>query len=257
MSELSRLTTTDFDAIDARVAVVPTGSTEQHGPALPLGTDAIIASDLAGAVADRPEVVLGPIIPIGVSPHHRHFGGTLWVTESTFRRYVEEVTRSLASHGIGRVILVNGHGGNVAALTRLGQRLRAEELAFAVTWNWWGAVNDQLEELFETPGGHACHGETSMLYAVDAETVRDDRLADAEAGAPPGCGCRIHGAEIGFDTIDFTPTGAVGRPTAGSPEAGERLHAACLAELNALVDWLVDRPSDVLFELARPLHPDE
>lgn len=257
MTELARLSTTDVTDESPLVALVPTGSTEQHGPALPLGTDTIVATHFAARAATRPEAVVTPPVPIGVSPHHRHFDGSLWVGEETFKRYVEELVRSLASHGITRVVLVNGHGGNVSALDRVGRRLRADRVAFAPTWNWWEAVDEELEAAFDVPGGHACHGETSMLMAIDEGLVDRDRLDAAAEGAPPGWGCEVHGADIGFDTVDFTPTGAVGDPTAADPAIGATLHAAAMEELEAFVDWLAARSDEALFEHARGLHPSE
>ena len=257
MTDLLELTTTDTANLPDKLALIPTGSTEQHGPALPLGTDTIVARSLAESVGEHPSVVVAPTIPIGVSPHHRHFSGTLWVSDSTFRRYVEEVARSLASHGLNRMIFVNGHGGNVGALQRVGQRLRGEGVAYAVCWNWWVATDELLDALFDTEGGHAGHGETSMMYAVDHAQVRDERLEEAEDGIPPGWGKQIHGAEVGFDTIDFTPTGAVGKPTEATEAAGEQIRAEAVTELEALVDWMLSRSEDDLFEHARPLHKDD
>ena len=255
MTELLELTTTDMDDSDASIALVPTGSTEQHGPALPLGTDTFVARDLAEAVGDHPAVLVGPTIPVGVRPHHRHFDGTLWVNAETFHDYVEEVVRSLASHGLERTIFVNGHGGNVNELQRVGQRLRGEGVAYAVCWNWWVATDELLDALFDTPGGHAGHGETSMMFEVDPDAVHDDRLDAAQEDIPPGWGKQVHGAEVGFDTIDFTPTGAVGEPTMATAAAGEQIHAEAVAELEALIEWLASLSADELYEHARPLHP--
>lgn len=254
---LATLTTTEADEATVDIALVPTGSTEQHGPALPLGTDTITATHFATVGAQEPRVIRTPSIPVGVSAHHRHFAGTLWVGEETFVQYVDEVVRSLASHGINRIIFVNGHGGNVNALSRVGQRLRGEETAYAITWNWWEAVADQLRETFETDGGHAGHGETSMLLAIDEEYVDRDRLDTAEDGAPDGWGKRRHGANLGLDTIDFTPTGAVGEPTAASTEIGESLKLAAEDELSALISWLGDSRLDELFDDTKPVHPDQ
>ena len=257
MDELARQTTTDVADADLSVAVVPTGSTEQHGPALPLGTDTYAATHFATVAAERDDTVRTPAIPVGVSPHHRHFDGTLWVGEETFRRYVEEVVRSFAADGIRRVVIVNGHGGNTNALERVARRVRADGVAAVVPWSWGAAIEDELADAFEDPGGHACHGETSLLWAIDEAHVRPDRLEAAAAGAPPGWGHTVHGGTLGLDTIDFTPTGAVGDPTAASVAVGEELLAAAEAELRACVDRLADAPLEDLVADAHPLHPGE
>jgi creatinine amidohydrolase len=236
-------TTTAREAIAAaEVALLPTGATEQHGPALPLSTDFRAAEAVAGAL-DRDDALLLPTVPVGVSEHHRQFDGTLWVTPETFEDYVGEVVASLADHGVRKVVFVNGHGGNVDALTRAARRLRQREVAYAAPWNWWSNLEGLTEELFGVEGiGHADAVETSMVYAVAADLVREDALAAAEAGAADSWGKRVHGAEVGFDTADFSESGAVGTPTAGTPEAGKRLFDRAVSELDALVDWLAGQP---------------
>lgn len=257
MDALMDRSTTDVAASDATVGLLPTGSTEQHGPALPLGTDTIVASDLAGAGGEHPAATVLPAIPVGVSAHHRHFDGSLWVGEETFKAYVEETVRGLASHGIRRVVLVNGHGGNVGALRRVGRRLRADEVAYAVTWNWWEAIDEFLDATFEAPGGHAGHAETSLVQAIEPDLVDTDRLAQAGEGVPPGWGKRVHGADVGLDTVDFTDTGAVGNPTAASPEIGAEMHQRAVDELVGLIEWLDDMDAVAMFDRARDLHPGE
>lgn len=257
MTDFAALTTTDVSESSIEVAIVPTGSTEQHGPALPLGTDTYAADHFADIGATVDGVIRTPPVPVGVSSHHRHFDGSLWVDEDTFVTYVEQIARSLASHDLNRIVFVNGHGGNVNALKRVGQRLRGEGIAYAICWNWWDAVSDQLEAHFEGQGGHAGQGETSMMLAIDSGLVHRDRLAAAGAGAPLHWGESRHGADVGLDTIDFTPTGAVGDPEAASQAIGDELEAAATEELHALLDWLRDVPSEELFEHTRPVHPPD
>lgn len=234
---LSAQTTTTFRETDAEVAILPTGSTEQHGPALPLGTDFLVAEALAEQI-DRSDAVVLPTIPIGVSEHHRQFDGTLWVSDETFERYVRETLASMATHGVRKAIVVNGHGGNTAALQRAARRLRQDETAFVAPWNWWNELDGLDGELFDENGGHADAMETSMVYRVDDELVRSEALDAAEEGGSDSWGRTVHGAEIGFDTLDFSESGAVGTPTEGSKESGDQLFEQALSELNALLDWL-------------------
>lgn len=242
-----RTTTTAATAFeDASVAVLPVGSTEQHGPALPLGTDFRIAEAFARTLTDREDVTVLPTLPVGVSEHHRHFHGTLWTSPETFEAYVTETVESIASHGIRKAVVVNGHGGNIDALERAARRLRGDETAFAPTWNWWESIPELSEGLFETEGGHAGPAETSLVYAVAEELVREDALEAAGNDAPDSWGESVHGASVGFDTIDFTPTGAVGDPSEGSREAGETLFESANEELDALVDWLLQQEFDSL-----------
>lgn len=232
---------------DCEVAVLPVGSTEQHGPALPLGTDFMVATAFARTFTERDDVAVLPTLPVGVSEHHRQFHGSLWTTPETFEAYVTDTVESMASHGIRKTVVVNGHGGNVGALQRAARRLRADETAFAPTWNWWESVSELSDDLFETEGGHAGPAETSLVLAVRGELVREDSLAEAGDGAPDGWGSTVHGASVGFDTLDFTPTGAVGDPTEGSKASGEQLFDAAADELASLLDWLGEQSLEALF----------
>ena len=236
-------TTAAADVFDsAEVAVLPTGSTEQHGPALPLGMDHMAAQAFARSAADREDTVVLPTIPVGVSVHHRQFDGTLYVSEDTFEAYVEETIASLAEHGLRKVVIVNGHGGNTGALRRAARTLRDDRTAFAPPWNWWDAVADLSESLFDEAGGHADAMESSVLWHVRADLVRCDELQAAEGGASDAWGEVVHGAALGFDTIDFSESGAVGKPTQADPEKGAKLFEAGSEELHSLIDWLANRP---------------
>jgi len=242
-------TTSAADALAAaEVALLPTGSTEQHGPALPLGTDHVAAESVATAL-DRDDVVVLPTVPVGVSVHHRQFDGTLWTDPETFRAYVGDVLSSVANHGVRKAVVVNGHGGNDAALRRAARDLRDDGVAFAAPWNWWGGLESLIEERFDSALGHADAAESSMMLHLAADHVREDALAAAEAGASDGWGTVVHGANVGFDTADFSESGAVGEPTRASAEAGRALFEAAVADLDALVDWLAARS----FEDLRPL----
>jgi len=241
-------TTTAADVLeDVEVAIVPTGSVEQHGPALPLGTDFMAAEAVAATCRDRDDAVVLPTIPVGVSEHHRQFHGTLWTDPETFEDYVRDVIESMAFHGVRKAVVVNGHGGNTDALQRAARSLRREETAFVAPWNWWESLDGLAEELFGDAGiGHADQMEASMMLRVADELVRESEMAEAEAGASDSWGKSVHGANVGFDTIDFTDTGAVGEPTLATHEAGDRLFETASDELAALIDWLGEQPFEDL-----------
>lgn len=248
MRLLHELTTAEADDLfdDCEVAVLPTGSVEQHGTHLPLGTDFLVAEAVARGV-DRDDAVLLPTVPVGVSAHHRQFDGTLWAEPETFEDYVGEVVASVAAHGVRKVVVANGHGGNTDALTRAARRLRAEGVAFAAPWTWWSSLAGLDEELFGRAGiGHGDEMETSMIAHVAADLVREAALEDAEAGAADSWGRSVHGASVGFDTADFSESGVTGRPTEGSAEKGRRLYDRATDELDALIGWLSDREFDAL-----------
>lgn len=246
---LAELTTTEAaDALEsAEVALLPTGSTEQHGPALPLATDALTAEAVATGL-DRTDVVVLPTVPVGVSEHHRQFDGTLWLSAPTFEAAIRETLSSVASHGVRKAIIVNGHGGNTAANRQAARRLRTERTAFVAPWNWWDGVPDATADaLFDEAGGHADARESSVVLHLRPDLVDRDMLAAAEEGASEGWGRDVAGADVGFDTIDFSASGATGTPTAADADAGRQLLEAAGESLTTLVDWLVDEPLESLW----------
>jgi creatinine amidohydrolase len=232
------------------LAIVPLGSTEQHGPHLPEGTDHLIAEAFAREAADRTGYLCTPTITVGVSPHHRQFHGTMWADAPAFRDYVESLTRNLTYHGIDRVVYVNAHGGNVVHLREVGRRLRDAGDAYAIEWMWDESIPDLIEESFAQPGPHGGPKETSLIQYLHPELVHDERLADARDGGlvdwenhPDAV---QNGARTFYDAIDNTDNGVLGDQTDASAETGERLFEAATAQLVELCEWLATREFEAL-----------
>jgi creatinine amidohydrolase len=227
------------------LALVPLGSTEQHGPHLPEGTDHMIAEALARDAADRGGYLCTPTVTVGVSPHHRQFHGTMWVDPPAFREYVESLTRNLTYHGIDRVIYVNAHGGNVTHLREVGRRLHEDRTAYAIEWMWDQSIPDLVDDLFAVNGPHGGPKETAMIMHLAGDRVDPDRLADARDGGlvdwEGGTG-RQFGARTFFDAIENTDNGVLGDQTDATPEKGERLFEAATDQLVNLCGWLADQP---------------
>ncbi|EMA58626.1 creatininase family protein [Halorubrum kocurii] len=226
---------------EGAVALVPLGSTEQHGPHLPLATDHLIAEALASAAAEETGAVRTPTIPVGVSPHHRQFPGTMWVDPPEFRDYVESFTRNLAYHGIDRVVFVNAHGGNVQHLREVGRRLHEDETAYAIEWMWDESIPELVDDLFERNGPHAGPKETAMITHIAPELVDTDRLEDARDDGLvdlDGSDAVVHGARTYYDAVDNSANGAFGDPTDVTPEKADRLFEAASDQLVRLVEWL-------------------
>ncbi|MFB6127754.1 MAG: creatininase family protein [Halolamina sp.] len=231
------------------IAFVPLGSTEQHGPHLPLATDHIIAESLARATADRTGYLCTPTVNVGVSPHHDQFHGTMSVDPPAFRDYVEALTRSLRTHGIDRVVYVNAHGGNVQHLQEVARRLRQDRVAFATEWMWNESIPELVEELFETNGPHAGPKETAMVMHAAPELVDESRL---EAARDDGCvdlaaaGHSREGARVHYDAIENSPNGAFGDPTDATAAKGEELFEAATDALARLATWLDEQSFEAL-----------
>ncbi|MFB6255998.1 MAG: creatininase family protein [Haloplanus sp.] len=242
---LSDVTWTDVRDADADLALLPVGSTEQHGPHAPLGTDAYHAETVAEAGAERfdDDVAVAPTVPVGIAEEHRHFSGTLWVSPDTFRSYVRDVVGSLAHHGMDRVVVVNGHGGNVPALGEVTATISRHDDAYAVPFTWFEAVGEHGDDM-----GHGGPLETALLRATHPELVRDERIDEARAGASKGWGDWVSKTNLAHDSAEFTGNGIVGDPGAGDAELGEELldRAADALDrlLTAVAERDVSRPAD-------------
>lgn len=228
-----------------RVALLPIGSVENHGPHLPLGTDLMTAEHIAREAADIGQFLLLPVIPVGLSAEHRQFPGTLWIQRPTLVQYVEEVVRSLASHGPRRVVLVNGHGGNTDALEDVCRALR-EERIYAFVFQWWQAIRSVVQQVCVGSPDHAGDMETSVVLHIAPAEVRSERITEAEADGAPSWGRSKHGVSIGFDTIDFTRSGATGCPSASTSGKGKRLLETAISTLVSFGSWLSDQDEEAL-----------
>ncbi|MBV8816964.1 MAG: creatininase family protein, partial [Acidobacteriaceae bacterium] len=125
-----------------RVAVLPVGTIEQHGPHLPLVTDVMTAAEMSRrAVAEIPdEAVLLPAVQYAFNEHHLDFPGTIAIAPDTFIAYVTDIGRSLAHHGFRKILLVNGHGSNVPFLDIVARNITNHTEAICAMIPWWNLV---------------------------------------------------------------------------------------------------------------------
>jgi creatinine amidohydrolase len=216
--DLAERTAEEVAAADADHAVLPVGSTEQHGPHAPLGTDTFHAESIAAAGAERfaGPVAVAPPIPVGVSAEHRSFAGTLWVSPDSFRRYVGDVLDSLLEQGFGTVVVVNGHGGNVGPLREITARKTRENGARVVPFTWFDALD-------EPDMGHGGPVETALLRYTHPDLVREGETEAAAADAAERWGEWVAGVNVAYDTEAFSENGVVGDPREGDAERGARL----------------------------------
>ena len=205
--------------------VIAFGATEQHGPHMPMATDALIGDHLAELVADRLDAFVAPTVRVGCSDHHLEFPGTLSVSEETFCGVVGDLVRSLARGGFRRVVLLPTHGGNfgplAAAIEKLGPTPGIEvqaltDLGALLAIAQLGA--DEYGVPMNEGGLHAGEWETSMLEAVHPDLVRPERAAPGYTGDPEAAIGAIFTA--GVHTI--SPNGVIGDPTQASAEHGQR-----------------------------------
>ncbi len=156
-----------------KVAIVPVGSNEQHGPALPVGTDWMIAEHLAKAIGKKTDKgFVTPVVPMGYAKYHSDFAGTLAVSQNTLCNYVLEFCEQLISYGTTHILFINGHGGNNNALYDVGQYFRLKNIPVA-NMQWFevaGSINKDWGLI-----GHGDIIETSMMLHINPSIVKLDR----------------------------------------------------------------------------------
>ncbi|WP_040338781.1 mycofactocin biosynthesis peptidyl-dipeptidase MftE [Candidatus Blastococcus massiliensis] len=210
----------------APLLVVPLGSVEQHGHHLPLATDTAVATAVArAAMPELPDALLAPALPYGASGEHEGFPGTVSLGTEALTAVLVELGRS-AGRWARRVLVVNGHGGNLEALRAAVPLLRSEGRDAA-----WFACG--------VPGGdaHAGRTETSLMLHVEPAEVRVD---DAVAGETAPLADLLRRLRAG-GVRAVSPTGVLGDPAGASAAEGGDLLAAMTTRLVAAVGrWTVD-----------------
>jgi len=201
------------------VLVIPLGSTEQHGPHLPLSTDTDVAIALADRLAAaRTDVVIAPALAYGSAGEHAGFPGTLSIGQSALELVVVELVRS--SDDFAAVVLVCGHGGNAEPLGRAVETLEGEGRRVLV-WMPTQYVD-----------AHAGRSETSLLLALDARRVR---IEAATRGATQSLS-ELEPALRSGGVRAVSPTGVLGDPSGASAEEGAALLDTMSADLVARVE---------------------
>ncbi|MCW2522941.1 MAG: mftE [Frankiales bacterium] len=218
---LTDLTWPETDALAAGGAflAVPLGSTEQHGPHLPLSTDTDIALALcARLAAGRPDAVIAPPVPYGSSGEHAGFAGTLSIGQGALELLLVELCRS-ATDTFGQILLVSAHGGNSEAVTRAVRQLRSESRDVSVfTPRWSGDP-------------HAGRPETALQLASRPDRVHSDRAVAGDQRPLPEILPLLRAGGVRA----VSPSGILGDPRGATAAEGARLLDELAAALLAHV----------------------
>lgn len=220
------------------IVVLPVASIEQHGPHLPVGVDTILCGGVCKAAAERVgdvDVVVAPTLWCGMAEHHMAFGGTFTFDIPTYRAVLLSFLKSIERHGFHRVLIVNGHGGNIAALTAFLPDFARETGLHVEATTYFLLAQDALPALLEDQKGvqHACEVETSMMMVLAPGSVREPRLPEAFGALDRPPRRQVVSRHRSFH--EMTETGVVGDARRATLAKGQACLDACADALAGLL----------------------
>ena len=229
---------------ESTVVLAPIAACEQHSSHLPTYTDTLLVTAIAEAAEQRlsQQVLLLPTLWFGASSHHLRFGATLSAEVDTHITMIADLLTPLLEDGYQRLLVLNGHGGNIdtmhVALRRLQPRYRDRLLSAA---SYWEIADKELAALAQGPRksmGHACEFETAMVMALRPELVRRDDIQDDPPIEEPA----LRGLYLALDMKQRTDHGAVGYPERANAEKGRAFLAAAIDRTVEVIQELLRQP---------------
>lgn len=225
MQELSSPELAEYlDQIE--LAIIPTGSQEQHGPNMTFSTDTDRAYELAKLLGERlfPRALICAPVTYGISYHHMKFPGTITLQSDTFVSILVDIAKSLQQHGIKKILFQNAHGGNRSAL---GVAITKIQFELGMQAAWIGSGTDICPEFWEEKGfsnirGHACEGEVSQSMYLAPWLVKSDSLEKGQLNDTPYQKRKWWG-QVPWRFDELTANGALGDATKATRELGEEM----------------------------------
>lgn len=241
------------------IAVLPVAAVEQHGPHLPLSVDATLLQGVIDAalarIPDSTPVLFMPPQNVGFSTEHTNYPGTLTLAPATIIALWTELGACAARAGIRKLLLLNGHGGQVSVMDIVARELRMKHGLMVYSVSWFSLpLPDDVQNQFSAHehrfGIHGGQVETSMMLHLSPDLVHMERARNwrstsqdrSERFAILGNG---RSAKMGWAIEDYNPSGAVGDSASASAEKGERVVQAAAASLAALLSELHELDSPV------------
>ncbi len=212
---------------NTRPVVVPIAAVEQHGRHLPVFTDSMLLGEVVrrASLALEDRVIWTPLLWLGNSHHHLEFAGTLSAAPRTYLDLLGDLIDNLVGHGFRRVVLLNGHGGNIVPAqqavfeARQRHRTRNDLLFLASTYWLLGSKPDRLDPTFvQSQMGHACEWETSMILHLAPQLVSDLSQIEPVSSALP-----FEPATQGWITKERSEPGHIGDPRRATADKGNTL----------------------------------
>jgi len=242
--QLADLKWSDIGALPrATPVVIPIAALEQHGKHMPLFTDSLLLGEVVRRVTDRlkDRVLFTPLMWLGNSEHHLDFPGTMTAAPRVYLDLLKDMVENFLFHGFTRIVLINGHGGNIVpaqqALFEVRQKYRQRNDLALISATYWtlGTKPRPVESQFaQNRMGHACEWETSMMLRLAPHLVGDyraqPRIAQDDLFDP---------ATRAWITKDRTQPGHIGDPAQASAEKGEALFSRFAEDVAAFLERVV------------------
>jgi creatinine amidohydrolase len=228
------------------LVLLPVGAHEQHGPNIAVSTDTISADALcrAAAVIVGPAVAVAPAIPWGVSWHHLRFPGTIALRPATLIAVLEDVAGSLYAHGMRRFLVVNGHGGNAAAITTAIEQIKHDTgVPLIASVFGYALIVEQAKTLLPPEGiGHGGADEAAVVMAVEPRRAKPHAFAAPRltgAQVETAALLRAYGGSLARRSDEVTHNGATGDATSATAEIGQQILDGAARRLAELIEILL------------------
>ena len=234
------------------IILCPVGSTEEHGPAGPLGVDSYAAIALAEDTAKETGIMIAPPLWFGDSSHHLDFPGTISLRPETLGAVIKDIVRSLARNGFRKIVIINGHkGANLPALRTACRCLHQDELfdvLLALVDPMYLAKG--IAHIKDAVEHHAGELEISHVWHKHPDLIKPDKLTHEQVDLEPIFSSFVHKDLLGAggDTIEivwnsreqktFAPTGSYSDSSKASPDKGKQYHEYMVKNLVRFVGWL-------------------
>jgi len=241
---LSEMTWPMVEAVSKKMpVVVPVAALEQHGRHLPVFTDSLLLGEVARRVAETlgERALFVPLMWLGNSHHHLDFPGTMSASPRVYLDLLTDLVENLIVHGFQRIVLLNGHGGNIVpaqqATFEVRQKYRKRNDLLLLSTTYWTLGGEPCRAdpaIKQTRMGHACEWETSMILRIAPQLVGDLKQVEAvEFGSP------FDPAHRAWITKDRTAPGHIGDPRFATAEKGETLFRVFSADVVALLERVI------------------
>ena len=212
---------------DKTIAILVLGACENHGNHMPFGSDFIFPMNLVEKVIediskDKNNLILLPAVPYGVSTHHNNFQMTMSLEPTTMISVIDNILSSLVKNGIKKILVINGHDGNIAPIEIASRKIKNEssEVVIACLESWWVLVGQKNKDLFEVWRGlgHGGEAETSAMLSVRPDLVNSNFAPEQIIPNLPKDEIRLY-----WKFNELTNTGSTGAPRKASVEKGQKI----------------------------------